>query len=125
MGRIAEALGISPLDIRRRNLYRLGDETPTGQVLRESVAAEEVLERAAEAAEFEGVRARTVEATAAGGRAPARARVAAPDRPATGRHRGSASPSPGTAPGSPARGEVRLASVASVELEPPTGGSGS
>jgi hypothetical protein len=40
---------MSPLEIRRRNLYRIGDETPTGQVLRESVAAEEVLERAAEA----------------------------------------------------------------------------
>ena len=59
LGRLAEALGMSPLEIRRRNLYRLGDTTPTGQVLRESVAAEEVLERAAEAAEFEGVRART------------------------------------------------------------------
>src|SRR3954468_15484862 len=35
LGRAAEALGIGPLDIRRRNLYRIGDETPTGQVLRE------------------------------------------------------------------------------------------
>ena len=35
----------------------LGDTTPTGQVLRESVAGEEVLERAAEAAEFERLRA--------------------------------------------------------------------
>ena len=49
LNRIAEALGISPLEIRRRNVYRLGDTTPTGQVLRESVAGEEVLERAAEA----------------------------------------------------------------------------
>ena len=36
--RLAEALGISPLEIRRRNVYRVGDTTPTGQVLRESVA---------------------------------------------------------------------------------------
>ncbi len=43
---------ISPLDIRRRNVYREGDTTPTGQVLQDSVAGEEVLERAAEAAEF-------------------------------------------------------------------------
>src|SRR6476469_381587 len=57
--RLAEALGMSPIEIRRRNRYREGDTTPTGQVLRESVAASEVLERAAEAAEFEGVRART------------------------------------------------------------------
>src|SRR3954470_14446008 len=62
LGRIADELAIGPLEIRRRNLYRLGDQTPTGQVLRESVAAEEVLERAAEAAEFEGVRARTARA---------------------------------------------------------------
>jgi CO/xanthine dehydrogenase Mo-binding subunit len=40
LARIAEALRIGPLDIRRRNLYRPGDETPTGQVLAESVAAE-------------------------------------------------------------------------------------
>ena len=59
LNRIAERLGISPLEIRRRNVYRLGDTTPTGQVLRESVAGEEVLERAAEASEFERLRERT------------------------------------------------------------------
>ena len=29
LGRLAETLGLSPLEIRRRNLYRIGDETPT------------------------------------------------------------------------------------------------
>ena len=58
LNRIAERLGLSPLEIRRRNVYHLGDTTPTGQVLRESVAGEEVLERAAEAAEFEHLRRR-------------------------------------------------------------------
>ncbi len=58
LNQIAEALGISPLEIRRRNVYRPGDTTPTGQVLRDSVAGEEVLERAAEAGEFERLRAR-------------------------------------------------------------------
>jgi len=115
LGRIAETLGLSPIEIRRPNLYQLGDTTPTGQVLRESVAAAEVLDRAAEAAEFEGVHART---------AAARARRAGAD----------------SVPGSPLRtngdrmasgigvalawhgagftgsGEVKLASVASVEL---------
>jgi len=99
LGRIAETLGLSPLEIRRRNLYQLGDTTPTGQVLRESVAASEVLERAAEAAEFEGVHARTTSARA--------------DRAGSG-----------SVPGSPLRtgrdrtasGEVKLASVASLEL---------
>lgn len=115
LNQIAERLGISPLEIRRRNVYRLGDSTPTGQVLRESVAGEEVLERAAEAAEFERIRLVT-----------ARERVG---------RQGS-----GTIPGSPLRterqrvasgiglalawhgagftgsGEVKLASVVSLEL---------
>jgi CO/xanthine dehydrogenase Mo-binding subunit len=59
LDRIAEALGLSPLEIRRRNVYQPGDETPTGQVLRASVAGLEVLERAAEASDFEAVRGRT------------------------------------------------------------------
>ena len=46
LDRIAEALGLSPLEIRRRNAYREGDVTATGQVLRESVAAHDVLEAA-------------------------------------------------------------------------------
>ena len=61
LNRIAEALGISPLEIRRRNVYHVGDTTPTGQVLRDSVAGEEVLERAAEAGEFERLRGRHAE----------------------------------------------------------------
>jgi len=58
LNRIAEMLDLSPLEIRRRNVYRVGDRTPTGQVLHDSVAGEEVLERAAEAGEFERLRAR-------------------------------------------------------------------
>lgn len=58
LNRIAEMLAMSPLEIRRRNVYKIGDTTPTGQVLRDSVAGEEVLERAAEAGEFERLRAR-------------------------------------------------------------------
>ena len=57
--RIADELGISPLELRRRWVYQVGDETPSGQILRESVAGEEVLERAAEAAEFERIRLQT------------------------------------------------------------------
>ena len=62
LNRIAEALGISPLEIRRRNVYVPGDTTPTGQILRDSVAGEEVLERAAEASEFERLRTRLASA---------------------------------------------------------------
>src|SRR3989454_7323258 len=44
---IAERLGMDPLELRRGNAYRVGDVTPTGQVLRESVGTLEVLERTA------------------------------------------------------------------------------
>ena len=115
LNRIAEMLDLSPLEIRRRNVYRVGDTTPTGQVLSDSVAGEEVLERAAEAGEFERLRAR---------------HDAARNR----------RDEPGIAPGSPLRtgrdrvasgiglalawhgagftgtGEVKLASVVSIEL---------
>jgi CO/xanthine dehydrogenase Mo-binding subunit len=115
LGRAAEALGIGPLEIRRRNLYRVGDETPTGQVLRESVGAEEVLERAAEAAEFEGVRARTTAARgrrAGSGHVPGSPLRTGADRVASGI--GVALAWHGA--GFTGSGEVKLASVASVEL---------
>jgi len=113
--RIAEALTLSPLVIRRRNLYRVGDVTPTGQELRDSVAASEVLERAAEAAEFEGVHARTSRARA--GRAGAGIVPGSPLR--TGRDRHAAGIGVALAwhgAGFTGSGEVKLASVASLEL---------
>ncbi len=116
LGRVAEALGLSPLDIRRRNLYRLGDETPTGQVLRESVAAAEVLERAAEAAEFEGVRGRTANARcrrAGSGHVPGSPVRTTRERTASGI--GVALAWHGA--GFTGSGEVKLASVASIELD--------
>jgi CO/xanthine dehydrogenase Mo-binding subunit len=115
LGRAADALGISPLEIRRRNLYRLGDTTPTGQVLRESVTAEEVLERAAEAAEFEGVRARTTRERArrqGSGAVPGSPVRTAPERSARGI--GVALAWHGA--GFTGSGEVKIGSVASIEL---------
>jgi CO/xanthine dehydrogenase Mo-binding subunit len=117
LARIAEALRIGPLDIRRRNLYRPGDETPTGQVLAESVAAEEVLERAAEAAEFERVAARTGRDRARrgaseSGSAPSSPLRTSPERVASGI--GVALAWHGA--GFTGSGEVKLASVASLEL---------
>jgi CO/xanthine dehydrogenase Mo-binding subunit len=44
VNRIADALDASPLDLRRRWVYREGDTTPTGQVLLESVGGIDVLE---------------------------------------------------------------------------------
>ena len=59
VNRVAEALDVSPLDLRRRWVYREGDTTPTGQVLRESVAGIEVLEAAAQASAFDRSHAQT------------------------------------------------------------------
>ncbi len=103
VARVADALGISPAALRRRWAYRPGDTTPTGQVLIDSVAAVEVLDRATEASEFERVRARTRAARAA----------------RTDRDRGA--PGIGVAlawhgAGFTGSGEVHLASVAGVEL---------
>jgi CO/xanthine dehydrogenase Mo-binding subunit len=111
LNRLAELLGLSPLEIRRRNVYVLGDTTPTGQVLRHSVAGEEVLERAAEAAEFDRMRERTADAQAPGSAGGSAYRTGLARR----------APGVGIAlawhgAGFTGSGEVKLASVASVEL---------
>ena len=100
LNRIADALGLGQLDIRRRNAYRTGDETPPGQVLHTADGAHAVLERAAEAAEFGTVRARDP------GRPTAGERVASGIGLALGWH----------GAGFTGRGEVKLASVAGLEL---------
>ena len=58
LDRLADRLGMDPVELRRRNAYRLGDVTPTGQVLRESVGALETLERTATRARWRETRAR-------------------------------------------------------------------
>ncbi len=115
VNRVAEALAMSPLDLRRRWVYRPGDVTPTGQVLHDSVAGEEVLERAAEASEFERVRGRTAQA-----RAERAGSGLIPPTPFDGGRQRSAH-GIGLAlawhgAGFTGSGEVHLASVASVEL---------
>jgi CO/xanthine dehydrogenase Mo-binding subunit len=115
LNRIAEMLALSPLEIRRRNVYRIGDTTPTGQVLRDSVAGEEVLERAAEAGEFERLRARHDAARNA--RTGSGAVPGSPTR--TGRDRIAGGVGLALAwhgAGFTGSGEVKLASVASLEL---------
>jgi CO/xanthine dehydrogenase Mo-binding subunit len=103
LNRAAERLEMSPLDIRRRNVYRPGDQTPTGQILGGSVAGEEVLERAAEAAEFERTRERT-----------SRQKVEHDGGPRSSSGIGLALAWHGA--GFTGSGEVKLASVASVEV---------
>ena len=115
LNRLAETLGISPLEIRRRNVYRVGDTTPTGQVLRDSVAGEEVLERAAEAGEFERLRGRHAEdrvRRSGSGTIPGSPLRTGRERTATGI--GLALAWHGA--GFTGSGEVKLASVASLEL---------
>ena len=115
VNRLAERLGLSPAEFRRRNAYELNDITPTGQVLRESVAAQEVLRLAVEASEFERVRQGTAAAAAGRGGSgmlpPGRLRS------------GSASSASGIGlalawhgAGFTGSGEVHIGSVASVEL---------
>ncbi|MGZ6256203.1 MAG: xanthine dehydrogenase family protein molybdopterin-binding subunit [Candidatus Limnocylindria bacterium] len=103
VNRLAEALGISPLELRRGWAYREGNVTPTGQVLHESVAAVEVLEAAAEASDYvrhaEQTR-RAREARHSG------ARLASGIGMAMGWH----------GAGFTGSGEVHIAGVASVEL---------
>jgi CO/xanthine dehydrogenase Mo-binding subunit len=52
MEAIASRLGLEPLAVRRKNLFREGSVTATGQVLKESVGAEAVLERAVASSRF-------------------------------------------------------------------------
>ncbi|MGZ6372913.1 MAG: xanthine dehydrogenase family protein molybdopterin-binding subunit, partial [Candidatus Limnocylindria bacterium] len=103
VNRLAEALGISPLELRRGWAYREGNVTPTGQVLHESVAAVEVLEAAVEASDYvrhaEQTR-RAREARHSG------ARLASGIGMAMGWH----------GAGFTGSGEVHIAGVASVEL---------
>ena len=53
MDRLAERVGIDRIEIRRRNVLRAGDETSTGQIVRESVGIAESLERAVEISDWE------------------------------------------------------------------------
>ncbi|HEX7171537.1 MAG TPA: xanthine dehydrogenase family protein molybdopterin-binding subunit [Candidatus Limnocylindria bacterium] len=103
VNRIAEALDASPLDLRRRWVYREGDTTPTGQVLRESVGGIEVLEAAAEASAFDRTHAQT--RAMREGRTDG-ARLATGIGMALAWH----------GAGFTGSGEVKLASVASLEL---------
>ena len=58
MDRIAEALGMDPVAVRRINALRPGDTTATGQTLREDSSAHQVLETAVERSDFLAKRAR-------------------------------------------------------------------
>jgi CO/xanthine dehydrogenase Mo-binding subunit len=58
LDRVARTLAIDPMELRRKNLLRLGDTTATGQVLKESVGVQECVEKAMAASGFVEKRAR-------------------------------------------------------------------
>ncbi len=115
MNRIAEALAIDPVELRRRNAVREGDVTPTGQVLRESVGAHAVLERTAARAKWKAVRARHARENAAA-EARERAGRLAPDARRVRRGIGFALVYHGS--GFTGSGEVKLDSLAALDLTP-------
>ncbi len=105
VNRIAEALGVSPAELRARWAYQVGDQTPTQQVLRDSVSARETLAAALDASDFEARRAAF---------AAARSVDAAAGRPRSAPGIGLAMGWHGA--GFTGGGEVYLASIAGVEL---------
>jgi CO/xanthine dehydrogenase Mo-binding subunit len=56
MDRIAQVVGLSPEEVRRRNFLKPGQDTTTGQVVREEIDLEKLLERAMELSEFRAKR---------------------------------------------------------------------
>jgi CO/xanthine dehydrogenase Mo-binding subunit len=140
MDRIAETLGLDPIAFRRRHAYRAGDVTPTGQVLRESIGTLEVLDRTVKRVGWKdkATRYRRENDSAAKAERAARARALAVSS-RVARVNGHAGPALARVKGgAPARrvrrgigmslvyhgsgftgsGEVRLESVAALELAP-------
>ena len=115
MDRIATELGIDPVELRRRNAVRIGDVTPTGQTLRESVAAHEVLEATAKRAGWIAKRARYTRENAATDAAERAGRWRG-DARRTRRGIGFALVYHGS--GFTGSGEVKLDSLAALDLSP-------
>ncbi|MFH1143140.1 MAG: molybdopterin cofactor-binding domain-containing protein [Candidatus Eisenbacteria bacterium] len=112
MDRLAARCRLRPDEIRRRNLLRVGSTTATGQVLRESVSAAQVLEKALEASDFIRTWERCEEPRRnqpePGNRRDTRARVRRGIGLALVWHGG----------GFTGSGEVRLSSLAALTVEP-------
>ena len=51
--KIANKLGLLPVDVRRKNLIELGQKTPTGQILKYSVSGKETFENVLDRSDFE------------------------------------------------------------------------
>ena len=66
MDRIAHAVGISPVEVRRRNFLKPGQTTTTQQVIREEIDLNNLLDRALELSDYAGKKARFAEVNKAG-----------------------------------------------------------
>lgn len=115
LDRVAAELGIDPVELRRRNAVREGDATITGQVLRESVGAHEVLERTARRAGWAAKRERYARENAAADAAERAGRFAKDGR-RTRKGIGFALCYHGS--GFTGSGEVKLDSLAALDLTP-------
>jgi CO/xanthine dehydrogenase Mo-binding subunit len=112
---VAAELGMDPIELRRRNALRVGDTTPTGQTLRESVSTHECLERTAKSADYVAKRARLDLENAAAAKAERDPKAKAPARRL---RRGIGIALAYHGAGFTGSGETRLASVAALDLTP-------
>ncbi len=113
MDLIAGRLGMDPLAFRSKNAVRVGDVTPTGQTLRESVGALDVLERTGRLADWTRRRARYARENAAAEKHERAGRVAHGGRRL---RRGIGISLALHGAGFTGSGEVELGSVAALEL---------
>lgn len=68
MDRIAHAVGLSPAEIRRRNLLKPGQTTTTGQTVQEEIDLSKLLDRAMELSDYQAKKERFTEENRCGGR---------------------------------------------------------
>src|SRR4029077_8066958 len=66
MDRIAQAVGLSPVEIRRRNFLKPGETTTTEQTIREEIDLGKLLDRALELSDYTAKKARFAEENAVG-----------------------------------------------------------
>ncbi len=67
MNRAAHELGVDPAELRRRNFLHKGDRMPTGQVMREDLALEMLMDRALAKADYHRKRGEFARANSEGG----------------------------------------------------------
>jgi CO/xanthine dehydrogenase Mo-binding subunit len=105
MSRAAQELGLDPAEIRRRNLLHKGDRMPTGQVIKEDIDLEMLMDRALEKSRYSAKRRDFEEF----------------NRQGTGRRKGIGLSVFFHGSGFTGSGEVRLASQLSMRVTPDGG----